>query len=230
MGIDRAISLFVNGPAQRFPALDQLVVFLSQSDLLKGGVVMGVVWAVWLLAREDQGRIRGALLSALFGSLIALFVARVLAYVTPLRIRPLLDGALHFRAPIGLPAQTNWTSWSSFPSDHAALFFALAWGVWLASKRTGRWLLGYVVVVVCLPRLYIGIHYASDLLAGALLGILFTSLLHTVLFRRLIGRHVLAWEERWPGVFYFLFFLLAYQVATLFWDLRVALSTAGFYV
>ena len=29
----------------------------------------------------------------------------------------------------------------------------------------------YVIIVICLPRIYVGIHYPSDVLAGAALGV-----------------------------------------------------------
>lgn len=228
--LDQAISSFVNRAAQRVPIFDQIVVFLSNSDLVKGGVVVGALWAVWFLKKGDPSRNRALLLSAILGSLVALFAARVLAYAAPMRIRPLLDPALHFQPPIGLPPGTNWTSWSSFPSDHAALFFALAWGVWSASRRAGTAVLLYVVVMICLPRLYIGIHYATDIIAGAGLGIGFTILLQIPPIDRLVLRPLLSFEQRWPGAFYFLLFLLTFEIAILFWDVRTAMSLAGFSV
>ncbi|HEY2614219.1 MAG TPA: phosphatase PAP2 family protein, partial [Chthoniobacterales bacterium] len=129
-----------------------------------------------------------------------------------------------------LPSQTNWTSWSSFPSDHAALFFALAWGVWRASKRVGPVLLLYVIIMICLPRLYVGIHYATDVIAGAVIGIGFSMLFSIPILDRFVLRPLLKCEQRWPGAFYFLLFTLTFEIASLFWDVRVALSLADFSV
>jgi undecaprenyl-diphosphatase len=229
-GFDRAISLFVNGAAQKSAAVDQIIFFLSNSDLIKGGVVLGVIWAAWFFAKGDIEKNRFLLLSAILGSLLALLVARILAHEVPLRLRPVLDTTLHFRSPIGLPSQTNWTTWSSFPSDHAALFFALAWGAWGVSRRVGTVLFFYIVVMICLPRLYVGIHYPTDVIAGAALGIVSTILLQTAPFKRIVLLPLLSCAKRWPGAFYFVLFLLTFEIATLFWDIRMALSWAGYSV
>src|ERR1700738_593317 len=124
---DLAFLSFINQWSQRWPAFDAFVVVVSNSDLVKGGVIIAAVWAAWFCRnKSDQQQNRAFLLSGIFGALIALLVARVLAAELPLRTRPLLAPALHFRPPSGLPDQSNWTIWSSFPSDHAALFFSLA--------------------------------------------------------------------------------------------------------
>ena len=228
--LDGAITLFVNRFAQRSAGFDQIIVIISNSDLIKGAVVLGVFWAAWFFAKGDIERNRRLLLSAIFGSLLSLLIARILAHEAPLRLRPVLDTALHFRPPIGLPSQTNWTTWSSFPSDHAALFVALAWGVWRVSKPVGTVLFLYIVVMIFFPRLYIGIHYTTDIVAGAALGIAATALLQTAQFSQIVVSPLLSWEKRWPGAFYFLLFLLTFEIATLFWDLRTAMSLAGFWV
>jgi undecaprenyl-diphosphatase len=221
---DQAIMSFVNRAAQASPSFDQFVIFLSNSDLVKGGAVVAVVWAAWFRQGGDQRKNRAFLLSAVLGSLGALFMARVLAYWAPMRLRPLLDPQLHFRPPSWLPVQSNWTSWSSFPSDHAALFFALAAGVWWGWRKGGTALLFYVAAIICLPRLYVGIHYPTDILAGAAIGVGFVALLSNRAVRSVFAEPILRWGERHPAAFYFAFSLLIFQIATLFWDIRVALS------
>jgi hypothetical protein len=52
------------------------------------------------------------------------------------------------------------------PSDTAALAFALAAVAWSSSRRLGAAAVAWAAVVTCLPRLYIGYHYLSDLLVG----------------------------------------------------------------
>ncbi len=54
----------------------------------------------------------------------------------------------------------------SFPSNLAAVVFGLALAVWLMNKRTGTWLL-IMALVACFARVYVGIHYPSDILGGA---------------------------------------------------------------
>ncbi len=220
--LDRAICLFLNRAAQHWQWLDQGAVLISNSDLVKGGVVLAIFWAMWF--REPVRR--DWLLVSLGGSLVALFIARILASVLPNRVRPLLDPSMHFIPPLGLPDQSNWTNWSSFPSDHSALFFAIVAGIWLANRRTGAIALVYVLVAICLPRIYVGIHYPSDVVAGAALGVGTVSGL--MLRHGFWTRPSLRLLERFPGWGYGLLFLLTFQIATLFWDLRLVLSYLGF--
>ena len=220
---DQAIISFCNQFAQRWPLFDQLVVFLSNSDLMKGGVLIAGLWWAWFRRDSDLRTNRGYLLSALLGSVIALAVARILAHALPIRIRPILDPTMHFRAPAGVPDQSNWTIWSSFPSDHAALFFALLTGIWLAYRRAGLVLLFYVLIAIVFPRIYIGIHYPTDVLAGAALGVTFVLLCSWRTIRELWTGHILNWIDRWPAPGYAVLFLVTFQIATLFWDIRTFL-------
>jgi undecaprenyl-diphosphatase len=226
--IDAAISLTLNRAAGQSAFFDRFVIFLTNSDLVKGGVVMAVLWTAWVVQADEEKRTRAMILAGIAGALLALFLARVLAYMAPMRVRPLLAPNLHFHAPLGLPPQTNWTSWSSFPSDHAALFFALAWPVWAISRRAGAALTAYIVTVICLPRLYIGIHYFTDVFAGAVIGLTCSAFISERPISRLLINPILSWSERYPVSFYLVFSLLTFQIATLFWDLRTAMSLCGF--
>jgi len=59
----------------------------------------------------------------------------------------------------------------AFPSGHAAFFFAISTIVYFYNKRAGIlfFLAGFLI---CLARIFIGIHWPSDILAGAVVGIL----------------------------------------------------------
>ena len=59
---------------------------------------------------------------------------------------------------------------ASFPSGHAATAFAAAVAVGAFYPRLRRPLLG-LAAVVALSRVYLGVHYASDVLAGTALGV-----------------------------------------------------------
>lgn len=60
----------------------------------------------------------------------------------------------------------------SFPSGHASSSFAAAWAIWRGgSKRFGALAL-ILATLIALSRLYVGVHYPTDVLAGAMVGIL----------------------------------------------------------
>jgi undecaprenyl-diphosphatase len=58
----------------------------------------------------------------------------------------------------------------SFPSGHAAFFFALATGIYLFNKKTGVWFL-VAAGLIAFSRVYAGIHYPLDVVVGAGIGI-----------------------------------------------------------
>src|SRR4051794_39019528 len=57
----------------------------------------------------------------------------------------------------------------SFPSDHATAAFAIATAVALRLRVPGLVLLAFATLLAC-GRVFLGLHYPSDVLAGAVLG------------------------------------------------------------
>lgn len=57
----------------------------------------------------------------------------------------------------------------SFPSDHAAAAFAIAFAVLFCARRAG---VGFLVAatLISLSRVALGLHYPSDVVAGAIVG------------------------------------------------------------
>lgn len=63
----------------------------------------------------------------------------------------------------------------SFPSGHASTAFAAAI-IFSSQFGVPRWAAFGIAVLICLTRLYVGVHFPSDLIAGALCGTLITLL------------------------------------------------------
>lgn len=59
---------------------------------------------------------------------------------------------------------------SSFPSSHAAFYFALSAGVYSFNKKAGLWFFG-VSLIIGVARVFAGVHYLTDVLGGLVLGI-----------------------------------------------------------
>jgi undecaprenyl-diphosphatase len=211
---DFTILRFLTSFANASPSFDRLTNFLLHFDLVKGVVVMALFWAAWFGRGADERR-RQVLLSTLVAAGLALFVTMALAMLLPFRLRPVLT----FQSP-GTEVPPSWQEWSAFPSDHATLFFALATGFFRVAAPLGWVAALHALIVVSLPRVYLGLHYPTDILAGAAIGVVMTYFLTTTEMRRRISAWPLAQMKRTPASFYALLFVLSYLIATLFVDLR----------
>lgn len=217
--IDAAILLWINQYAHSSFLLDASVVELSEASLLKGGVIMCLFWWVWAPETDGADTRRERLLVNLLTCLFVVAMARGLVHILPFRERPLSAGIPGFHIAYTLSVDSL-NRWSSFPSDHASLFFSLATGIWMVSKRLGLFAYIYSTLVICLPRVYLGMHYPSDILAGALLGIGIAVLVEKTAGQHWRGRWLNFWWSRNRPLLYTLLFLLSYQIATLFSDIR----------
>lgn len=213
--MDALIISWLNQFARHSWAFDSLVVALSVNGLLKGGVLCTVLWWAWSKQDQAQAGRRNQVIALLASCVLSLMAARALAMTLPFRARPMHDGALHFVLPLGLKP-TLLETWSSFPSDHAALFFALATGLLFISRPAGLFALVYTTVFIALPRAYLGLHYPTDLLAGAALGVGVATLSNLYVSNSTPVRAIARWATSSPGAFYPLFFLITFQIADLF--------------
>ena len=215
------------------PELDLIVVFLTSSDLFKGFLVMGAIWWLWFrdtlkpASVAPDPAIRGQVMATLLAGLVALVVARALAESLPFRLRPLAlpeyaNAFLLSRERLGRIEE-----WSSFPSDHATLFAALATGAWFACRRLGAILFVYTLIVILAPRVYLGMHYPTDIVAGAAIGAVIAWATHLPSVRERIARPFQLWQTRSPGTFYASAFLLTSQIAVLFDPVRRAARFAA---
>jgi len=207
--------------ARRFgiqdPILNKYILATSEITILTGGLLVGLIWYLWF---ETKGlAARESLFAGFIAVLLTAIFARVLQLSLPGRLRPVHNLMSGFPPPPGIdPAELS--NWGSFPSDHAMVFFALVAVIWKRSRLLGLLALASSVFGT-VPRVYLGLHYFNDVAGGAIMGMIVVSLLVRFMPRESI-RWGISWATRRSGLFYGSAFIIAFEVATLFEDIRRA--------
>ena len=123
----------------------------------------GLLWIALSLAMLFRKPTRRAGALALCAMLLGLIVTNLTIKPLISRPRPWLDWPI---VPLVVENDPN-----SFPSGHtcAAFAAAMAW-VRTLPQRRDRVIVAVMAVLMGLSRLYVGVHYPSDVLAGAVIG------------------------------------------------------------
>lgn len=114
--------------------------------------------------------------------------------VVNLCIKPLAARTRPYELIQGLEILVSRPHDYSFPSGHSANSLSCAWTLFrLAPKKYGVPAL-VLAVLIALSRLYVGVHFPTDVLAGAAIGVLLSELT-----LRALRRALRAWDARHPA-------------------------------
>lgn len=118
--------------------------------------------AVIVIFRIKAWRVKmWTFLVAVFSLLVSYgFLSTVIHYLYP---RPRPFTALGFTSPF---AETS----SSFPSNHATFFFAIAYVMFLVNRKYGYWFTA-LALLNGLARVFVGVHWPLDIVGGALVAL-----------------------------------------------------------
>ncbi|RWR11674.1 undecaprenyl-diphosphatase [Siminovitchia fortis] len=162
MNLDYRLFELINQFAGQSHTLDQTVMLFSKF----GPILFGLVF-VWLWFSKSGNPVdnRKIVLYALTITVIALGINKAieLMYFRP---RPFVTYAVNL-----LSDKAN--SDPSFPSNHSAGAFAITCALFWYRRRIGSALL-IMAFFMALSRIYIGVHYPSDVTAGALIALIVT--------------------------------------------------------
>src|SRR3954454_3189366 len=140
---------------------DPLVAYANASE----AVFLVLLIAAFVVVRGAAAQAtRRAVVAAGFSAALGLAVGQVLSRLVD-RPRPFVDhpGAVHLFSHHAADA--------GFPSDHATAAFAIATALLLRSRAWGLAAMA-AATVLSVTRVAMGVHYPSDVLAGAALGAL----------------------------------------------------------
>lgn len=157
--MDEAITQWINSAAGKGVLLDTIMISITQYGVPLLVLLVALQW--W--SRNERQHVRHTCIAAGCSFFLGLGINQVILLFVH-RIRPYDAGVSH----LIISPSTDW----SFPSDHATATFAIAAAFLLRGpKWRGLGLLAGALLV-CLSRIYVGMHYFTDVLGGAMTGVL----------------------------------------------------------
>ena len=146
----------INGWAGQYHWLDSLGIFFADYF----GYIL--VLCLFLFLVKSFKKYWPLVWQAITAGIVArLFFTEIIRWILP-RHRPFVENDVHLLL--------DYINQSAFPSGHAAFYFAISTVVYFYNKKTGILFFG-ASFLICLSRVFCGIHWPLDILAGAIVGI-----------------------------------------------------------
>ncbi len=208
----------INGFCGNSWVADRLISHLALD--FKWAVPLCVFWALWFQPAEDQFARRKILLVAIAAVLLSLAINRAISVALPYRIRPMETPGIGYRMPLFEDGfnYSDFELWSSFPSDQTTYFFAFAAGFAFLSPTLSIVMFAYSTLIA-LSRIYLGTHFPSDVLVGAVLGIAVQLALNREYARKAVTP-LLMLEKMAPAYFNAALFFVILEMGTGFMNVR----------
>jgi len=166
----------LHGAISGRPWLNAFYLFFAKYGIVL--IVLSLIYLIWKLT-----------INAFICSFIAMAISTFLAFSVIIfwqRQRPFVSHSDVFAKPI---TDGLYVSSVSFPSAHTYMSFALATSVFLYGHRRLGTALFVLATLVAVGRVGAGLHYPSDAVAGALVGIV-----SGILAKRVVEHSQAKWE------------------------------------
>jgi len=168
--LDQATFNFINGFAGRWRWLDFLGIFFAR--YFEYVLLVGL----FLLLLRDYKKYWRMILEAFLAAFVVRLVMVEIIRRIFFRPRPFVFNQVHLLVPYSMQEP-------SFPSSHASFYFALSTIIFGYHKKAG--ILCYLgSFFIVLSRIFVGIHWPSDVVAGMALGIVMGLVLN-IIFKKL---------------------------------------------
>lgn len=157
----------INGFAEQYIWLDTMGIFFAQ--YFEYVLVFCLILFLFLPVRFSFLRLIEKIkkncvifAQAIGGAVISRFVfTEIIRYILPIQ-RPFAENDVNLLI--------NHINSYSFPSGHAAFYFALSAVIFYYNKKAGI-LAFFASFLICIARVFCGIHWPLDIVAGAIVGI-----------------------------------------------------------
>lgn len=172
LGIDNFLFQKINGLAHFSKILDWIGIFLAEYTLY----VVGIIFLILLIWKKNRLMVISAAVSVVLSRLI---------------IAEIIKNFLHQARPYIVLETINKLivenkDFQSFPSGHAAIFFAIAMAVYFFNKKLG--IIFFIsAILISVARIFVGVHWPSDILAGAVIGIISAIIINKLFFKKYHG-------------------------------------------
>lgn len=155
----------INGLAASAPEwFDRGMKFLSQYGIMAALVVLAL-WCWWSVRRRGAAEDSVAAVAGLLWAPLAAGVA----LLVNIPIREFVGRERPFAEHPGIDLLVPGPGGFSFVSDHATMAMALGAGIFVAHRRFGFAAIG-LALVAGFSRVYLGVHYPTDVIGGFALG------------------------------------------------------------
>jgi len=162
--MDASIFNLINQFALKWFWLDVLAIFLAEYF----GYIL--LFSLLLFLAHRFRKYFKMIIEAIISAILARFVIVELIRWIWQRPRPFVENNVNL-----LLTHNS----SAFPSGHAAFFFAVSTIVYIYNKKAG--IIFFISsFLICLARVFAGIHWPADILAGMAVGVLSAWLVHKI--------------------------------------------------
>ncbi|QIW21074.1 undecaprenyl-diphosphatase [Bacillus thuringiensis] len=158
---------FINNKVQQYPLIDNVMIIFAEYVQYAFALLIILLWI------KNKTNFRAMVFQSIFAitfaycinRIIELFIYRERPFISH-NIKQLVDHAAN----------------SSFPSDHATAAIVIATTLWLSAYHS-KYIWFLLALGVAFSRVWVGVHYPLDVIAGIVHGILIALFTRYVVFR-----------------------------------------------